>query len=243
MSRMPPDTSTDAYASAVLLAAGSSTRMGLGRAGERKPFLKLAGRTLIEHAIATFAAAASVHQIVLVGHADDLEAIQAVLEAAGQIDARCIAGGAQRTDSVRLGFAETSAQNEVVLVHDVARPLVRPDQVDAVAACAREHGGALLAMPVRDTIKMCADGRSVSTLDRSRLWAAQTPQAFQRERFARVLDEALLMSQGATDDAALYERYAGPVTLVESSSENLKVTVPGDLALAEALLGLREVSS
>jgi len=240
---MPPETSIDAYASAVLLAAGSSTRMGLGQHGERKPFLKLAGRTLVEHAITTFSRAACVGQIVLVGHAEDLDAIQALLESTGNTTALCIAGGAERTDSVRLGFAKTHAESEVVLVHDVARPLVRPEQVDAVASAARAQGGALLATPVRDTIKMCSDGRAISTLDRSRLWAAQTPQAFQRSTFARVLEEARAMNQAATDDAALYERYAGPVALVEGGPENLKLTVPGDLALAEAVLSLRGVRS
>jgi len=233
---------TDAFASAVLLAAGSSTRMGLSADGRRKPCLELAGRTLVEHALATFCRAPSVAEVVLVAHGEDLAAARAALEAwpEGAERRACVPGGAERTDSVRLGFAATSAACEVVLVHDVARPLVRVDQVEAVAAAAREHGGALLAVPVRDTIKLAAEGRSVSTLDRASPWAAQTPQALRRAELARALAEAEEMGLGATDDAALYERHVGQPLLVEGSPENLKLTVPGDMALAEAILAFRE---
>lgn len=235
--------SEDAYASAVLLAAGRSARMGLSAEGLRKPFLCVAGRSLIEHALATFGACPSVREIILVAHPDDMDAARKALSAAGLGSSTCIEGGAERTDSVRLGFERTTDPSEVILIHDVARPLVLVEQIEGVARAARESGGALLATPVRDTIKMVDDGRSVSTLDRSRLWAAQTPQGFRRTEFAEALEMSKALGMDATDDAALYERHVGHPVIVESGPENLKLTVPADVPLAEALLRRRSEES
>lgn len=176
-------------ATAVLLAAGRSTRMA---GEERKPFLMLAGRTVLERAVAAFDAAHQVREIVLVARAEDFERIDGLL-ARGALSPKVaarVAGGEERTDSVRLGLEATSTELEVVLVHDVARPLVRSAEIDAVASEAAREGAALLALPVRDTLKHSADGeRASETLDRSRIWAAQTPQGFHtallRELLAR----------------------------------------------------------
>jgi 2-C-methyl-D-erythritol 4-phosphate cytidylyltransferase len=126
---------------------------------------------------------------------------------------------------------------DVVLIHDVARPLVRSERIEAVALAARASGAALLAVPVRDTIKRSRDGRAAeSTLDRSELWAARTPQAFAAERLHAMLERAAAEGLRATDDAALHERYFGPVALVEDAFDNWKLTTREDLALAEAWL-------
>ena len=231
------------YATAILLAAGASTRMGRGTRGERKPFFLLEGKTLVEHALATFAGAPCVRQILLVAHAEDLETMTALARTAA-LPARCVVGGRERTDSVACAMEHVEDASSVVLIHDVARPLVRTGQVTEVAEAALEHGGALLAGRVSDTIKMSADGKqAVSTLDRSKLWAAQTPQGFRRVAFAEALATAREQGVGATDDAALYERYVGPVELVESGPDNIKLTVPADLAIAEALLRQRGATS
>ncbi|MCC7013932.1 MAG: 2-C-methyl-D-erythritol 4-phosphate cytidylyltransferase [Planctomycetes bacterium] len=226
-------------AAAVLVAAGNSTRMG---GALRKPHLVLAGRSILEHTCAAFAAVPAVRELVLVVHEGDLERVTA-LAAGGGAFAKVraiVAGGRERTDSVRVGVEAVGPTAEVVLVHDAARPLIRPETIEAAIEVAARDGAALVAVPVRDTLKSAPDGsHSVATVDRSTIWAAQTPQAFRasiaRELFARAAREKLV----ATDDAALYERFIGPVTLVHGEWSNLKITSPEDLAIAEAMLAWR----
>lgn len=230
-------------AAAVLVAAGSSTRMG---AGERKPFLRLAGRTILEHACAAFDACEAVHALVLVVHGDDVERVRqlaATSPALAKVRA-VVAGGAQRSDSVRIGIAATPADCEWVLVHDAARALIRTATISAALATAVQHGSALVAVPVRDTLKSAPDGEHASaTVDRSKLWAAQTPQVFRRADLAAWLARAQAEGFSPTDDAALCERYVGPVPLVRGDDTNLKITTPDDLEIAEAILSRRARSN
>lgn len=226
-------------AACVLVAAGTSTRMGTGAGAApiRKPLLELAGRPLLEHACAAFDACESVREIVIVAHPDDLERIETLRSRRALDKVRAVVpGGAERADSVRVGARATSASVGVVAVHDAARPLVRVASIERTLTAAGENGAALLAVPVRDTIKSSPDGRVVdTTLDRSRLWSAQTPQAFRRATFLDVLDRAEMEGFRPTDDAALWERYVGPVTLVPGEPTNLKVTTPDDLAIVRTL--------
>jgi 2-C-methyl-D-erythritol 4-phosphate cytidylyltransferase len=151
-----------------------------------------------------------------------------------------VAGGASRSESVAAAFAQLDA--EVVVVHDAARPLVTAELVDAVIAGLlddKEAGAVVAASPVTDTIKQVARGMEVDrTLDRSSLWAAQTPQAFRAEALRAALDSTELLGQ-ATDDAMLVERIGGRVLLHEAPAENIKVTTPLDLRVAELLLAER----
>ena len=121
-------------------------------------------------------------------------------------------------------------------MHDAARCLVRADAVSRVIAVARREGAAILAAPARDTIKRVSGTRIIETPSRSECWAAQTPQVFEAERFREILTLAQEEGYRPTDDAALWERYVGPVTLVPGDPSNFKVTHPSDLVLAEALL-------
>jgi 2-C-methyl-D-erythritol 4-phosphate cytidylyltransferase len=148
-----------------------------------------------------------------------------------------VAGGASRSESVRLALA-AAPEATVAVVHDAARPLVTRELVEAcIAAIGDGVDGAVAAAPVSDTIKESDDRlRVVRTLDRSRLWAIQTPQAFRREALERALDVADDVLAAATDDAWLVERLGGAVLVVESSPANLKVTTPHDLRVAELLL-------
>lgn len=234
---------SEPFASAVVVAAGSSARMaGRGIAG-RKPWLEVAGLTLLEHACRALAAAPAVAELVLVVHGDDLARAERLRGASAALErvAAVVPGGAERSDSVRMGAARTAPDARVILVHDAARPLVEPELVDAVARRALADGAALAAVRVRDTLKVAArDGaRAERTLDRAGLWAAQTPQGFRAVRFRELLARAEALGFRPTDDAALWERWEGPVALVEGSSANLKVTEPDDLAVAAALLGRR----
>lgn len=216
---------------------------GVQANGARKPLLRLAGRSLLEHACAAFDAAPSVGAIVIVAHPDDLEAIEQLARESSALRkvTRVVAGGAQRTDSVRLGVEQVAPHFELVLVHDAARPLVAPATIERAVEVAAREGAALTAIPVSDTLKHSSDGRHASsTLDRSTVWAAQTPQAFRAALLRDLLERAQREGLTPTDDAALYERYVGPIALVQGERSNLKVTVPEDLAVAEAILALRE---
>ncbi len=155
-----------------------------------------------------------------------------------------VAGGAVRSESVRraLAVAEAASEDSLVLVHDAARPLVTTELIHEALAGARREGvdAAVAAAPVTDTIKQAdGDGRVLSTLDRSALWAAQTPQVFRRGALRRALAVSDDVLAQATDDAWLIERMGGRVVVVPAPRENLKVTTPVDLELAALLLARR----
>jgi 2-C-methyl-D-erythritol 4-phosphate cytidylyltransferase len=149
-----------------------------------------------------------------------------------------VQGGIQRSHSVRAALA-AGGPDDVVLVHDGARPLVTPELVAACLAALGDADAAIAATPVTDTIKECDGGRVVHTLDRSRLWAIQTPQVFRRAALTRALDQGDELVGAATDDAALVEALGGTVRIVPAPPENLKVTTPLDMQVAEMLLRAR----
>lgn len=231
--------------SVVLVAAGRSTRMGAAE-GVRKPFLVLRGRTVIEHAAAVFGAISAVREIVVVGHADDLERLRALAQSSPALRKvrAIVAGGEQRPDSVRAGLDACDPACELVAVHDAARPLVPRAVVEAALALAAQRGAALVALPVVDTIKTSPDGvQATGTLDRSQLWAAQTPQVFRLELLRELAERARADGFQPTDEAALHERYVGPIPLVRGTPENLKLSTPQDLLLLAAILRVREEST
>jgi 2-C-methyl-D-erythritol 4-phosphate cytidylyltransferase len=132
----------------------------------------------------------------------------------------------------------------LLAIHDVARPLVTADLVERAIAVAAVRGAAVVAVPVTDTIKISSDGeRAESTLDRGVLWSAQTPQVFRADLFRELLDRARKDGYRPTDDAALHETYVGPVGIVRGDPSNWKLTWPGDLALAAAVLRERATRS
>jgi len=237
---------------AVLVAAGEGTRMGQ-RAGTRKPLLQLLGRSLLEHACAAFDACDAISSLVIVAHPEDVQAVRSLAPkspAFRKLHA-VLAGGSERSDSVRLGcaesFKECSSQEppfDLIAVHDAARPLIQAADIQRAVEAAREYAAALLAIPVRDTLKQSSDGlHAAGTLDRSGLWAAQTPQVFRATELRACQARALAEGLGVTDDAALWERYRGPIRLVEGRWDNLKVTRPADLGIAEALLQATQTHS
>lgn len=239
---MTDDESQLPRTSALIVAAGSSTRMG-GGAAVRKPFLALGGRTVIEHACAAFDRVPSVREIVLVGHPDDLQRLRALSGASGVMRKvrAVVPGGELRTDSVRAGVQACAADSELIAVHDAARPLVTADVVERALAVAAAHGASLVAVPVVDTVKTSADGkRAEATLDRSVLWAAQTPQVFRRDLLVGLLERAAREDFRPTDEAALHERYVGPIAISRGANSNAKLTTPEDLAVFTALLRLRQ---
>jgi 2-C-methyl-D-erythritol 4-phosphate cytidylyltransferase len=145
-------------------------------------------------------------------------------------------GGAQRQDSVRLALMLTSAEADLVVVHDAARPLASSAMFSACLSVAVQSGGALVAIPVADTLKQVENGNIIATVARDGLWQAQTPQAFRRELLVEAHEWALREQISVTDDAQLFERRGLSVHLIAGSPLNLKITTPDDLAIANALV-------
>ena len=229
---MPPPV---AFADAVVVAAGSSRRMG----GPDKLRLPLAGRPLLSWTLEALGAASSVRGLILVVAAERVAEFGR-LHWVRQSGASIVAGGERRQASVAAGVASAGA--EVVLVHDGARPLVTPALVDAVAEAARETGAAIPVRALAETVKRSRDGRVGETVERAGLAVAQTPQgarlALLRDALART-DAARPEAPEFTDEAAILEAVGIPVTAVPGETTNLKVTTSDDLALAEAILAAR----
>ena len=204
----------------IVAAGGSGERLG---AGGPKAFVVLGGRTLLDWALDALRPAC--------------ERVVAAVPSGHEKPPERVAGGPSRSASVRNAL-QTAPEATVAVVHDAARPLARPELVERCLE-ALEPGvdGAIAAAPVSDTVKEAgADGRVMRTLDRSALWAVQTPQAFRADALRRALDVGDDALAAATDDASLVEARGGAVRVVEAPPENLKVTRPADLRMAEALL-------
>jgi 2-C-methyl-D-erythritol 4-phosphate cytidylyltransferase len=206
----------------------------MGASVTDKVWAQLGGVPVLLHSLRAFERAPSVGSIVVVVRADTLHATRALVERHGlRKVAAVVVGGERRQDSVLAGLNAVE-RAEIVLVHDAARPLIDQDTIERGVALAREHGAAVPAVPVRDTIKRVVDGRVVETPSRAELWAALTPQCFRLELLRRAHAES---ADDATDDCVLVERLGHPVVAYPSSPRNIKITVADDLRIAEALLG------
>jgi 2-C-methyl-D-erythritol 4-phosphate cytidylyltransferase len=214
---------------ALIVAAGSGERL---RAGRPKALVELAGRPLLEWSIDALRGLDGLRRIV-VAMPPGAQPPEGVI---------AVDGGASRSDSVRRALA-AAGEGDPVLVHDAARPLVSAalaERVIAALAGDPDAAAAIAALPVTDTVKRVDGSGAVrETLDRSELWAVQTPQVFRRAALERALDVSAEQLAGATDDAWLIERDGGKVLVVRSDQENLKVTAPIDLQIAELLLAGR----
>jgi 2-C-methyl-D-erythritol 4-phosphate cytidylyltransferase/2-C-methyl-D-erythritol 2,4-cyclodiphosphate synthase len=221
-------------ADAIVVAAGSSARMG----GPDKLAAQLGGRPLLAWTLDALAGSMSIARIVVVTTAAKVPAIAGAAWLPDRVSA-VVAGGARRQDSVAAG-AEALAdgpKDGVILVHDGARPLVSPGLVDAVSAATAVHGAAIPVVPVVDTLKRIEDGLVVGTVERSRLAAAQTPQGVRRDVLAAAY--AAFPPAGRetwTDEAALLEACRIPVHAIPGEPANLKVTLPVDLRWVESAL-------
>lgn len=225
-------------ASAIIVAAGSGSR--LGRA-EPKAFVPMGGRPMLYYSLVAAARVIGIAEIIVTVPAGMEAAAWACSVAAGSahLPIKITPGGAERQDSVRIALALVSAESDLVIVHDAARPLARPELFAACLAAAERAGGAIAAIPVADTLKRVAEGAITATIPRTGLWQAQTPQAFRRSILIAAHDRAASERTIATDDADLAERIGATVEVVESDAPNLKVTTQADLAMAEAILASR----
>jgi 2-C-methyl-D-erythritol 4-phosphate cytidylyltransferase len=216
---------------ALIVAAGRGERLGADRP---KALVELAGRPLLQWSVDALRGLGGVERIV----------VALPPGAPAPPGATAVEGGPARSDSVRraLAAAGQGDPGETVLVHDAARPLVTRELAERVLAALAEDvsaDAAIAAVPVTDTIKRVRAGVVAETLDRSELWAVQTPQAFRRAALERALEVPPDVLARATDDAWLLERAGGRVVVVRASTENLKVTSALDLEVAETLLARR----
>jgi 2-C-methyl-D-erythritol 4-phosphate cytidylyltransferase len=222
-------------AAVVLPAAGGGRRFG----GVLKPFVELAGEPVLLHALRPFLDDPRIHAAIV---ALPAEVMKSPPDWLLRLDARVVLveGGAERGDSVRAALAAVPADIEVVLVHDAARPLVSADVVRRAIDAAGEGRSVVVAAPASDTVQQVDEtGRIRATPDRSTLWLAQTPQAFPRDVLMAAYERAAQVGIRATDDAALVQAAGGIVEVIEGERENLKLTVPSDHIIAEALLRAR----
>ncbi|HTS19567.1 MAG TPA: 2-C-methyl-D-erythritol 4-phosphate cytidylyltransferase [Verrucomicrobiae bacterium] len=223
---------------AIVLAAGRSARMG---GGPNKQFIELLGKPLIAYSLAAFEQCNAIDAVVLVRRPDYARPAEQLVEQFGfKKVIAFIDGGAERQNSVWNGLEKCDPRTEIVAVHDGARPLVTPALIESTIASARKFGTGIAATKVVDTIKETNDDKTViRTVDRTKLWAVQTPQTVKyrllRDAYAKVFERKLLV----TDEAAAVELLGEKVHLVDTPFLNLKVTMPPDLPVAEALLRQR----
>ena len=206
-----------------------------------KAFVKLAGRTMLSYSLAAIRQVPSISEVVIAVPAGFENAARAEATAAGLgIPVKITPGGIERQDSVRIALDLTSAESDLVIVHDAARPLATPAIFEACLNAASRAGGAIAAIPVSDTLKRVADSAITATIARAGLWQAQTPQAFRRDLLVAAHQRALSEKIAATDDADLVERTSVRVEVAECTTANLKVTTQSDLAVVEAILAARK---
>ena len=222
----------DIRCSAVIVAAGSAQRMQ----GIDKLLAPLDGVPVLRRSIEALASAPEITELIVVTRADRLEAVQALCEGLSK-PVSVVPGGKTRAESVLCGLS--AAAMPYVAIHDGARPLVTVELIDEVLDAARVYLAAAPAVPVRDTIKVAHDGIVEHTPDRSALFAVQTPQVFAADLLKAALQSAIADGATVTDDCSAVERLGKEVRLTEGSEENIKITTPVDLAIAEAILQRR----
>jgi 2-C-methyl-D-erythritol 4-phosphate cytidylyltransferase len=226
------------YVAAVVVAAGGGSRM----AGIDKQLFELGGVPVVARSVAALSACPRVREIVLVCRGEQLADYYDLVKLYGFDKVKTvIKGGEQRQQSVAAGLAACSGEAACYAIHDGARPLVLPQDIDRCIDFAYENGAAAVAVPVTDTIKICDENRAViQTPNRERLWAVQTPQIFEAGLYRRALESATNAGHFYTDDCQLVENAGHTVVMSPGSHGNIKITRPEDIAIAEAILEFRE---
>ncbi len=223
------------FCSAVIVAGGSSTRMG-----EDKLLMELHGRAVVERSMLAFERSAYIDEIVVVTQADKIPLVANMARDAGIKKLKSIVtGGAERTDSSWAGVCECSPHAGLIAIHDAARPLVTEAIIERAVRAAQQRGAAAPAIHVKDTVRQARGGRVMRTLERDELYLMQTPQVFRAGLIRAALDDAHRLGLSLTDDCAAVMLMDADVFLVEGSEENLKLTTPADVYAAEAILDRR----
>jgi 2-C-methyl-D-erythritol 4-phosphate cytidylyltransferase len=224
----------------IIPAAGQGKRMG---AGKNKLLLTLEGVPVLIHTLKVFEADAECTGIILAIHPDDENEFMLLLKDYGihKVE-QLVIGGKERQDSVYNGLKAIGSFAGVVLVHDAARPFIKMETIHALVEAAGKEGAAIVAVPVKDTIKKAVNSQVVETVERSSLWAVQTPQAFRVSILLDAHEKAAREPFTGTDESSLVERLPHHVAIIEGDYDNIKLTTPEDLYFAEAILRKRKES-
>ena len=222
--------------SVIIVAAGSSQRMGFD-----KLLALLGDRPVLAHTIDAFERTESVNEIILMARPERVSEFEELVRQNVFRKVRhVISGGERRQDSVRAGLERVSAETTFIAVHDAARPLVTPEQIERVFALARTHGGAALAEPITSTLKRADENRVVTGgVPRENLYAMQTPQIFARDLLDRAYAAVAANKLSVTDEVSAVEHLGEKVVLLPNEEWNIKITYPRDLLLAQAALARR----
>lgn len=232
--------------SAIIPAAGSGSRMG---GAESKTWLKLDGKIMIERTLTALCQGDVIDEMIVVGQLADRERFEAVFKTLAEelaLTERGIpnfvfsTGGKERLDSVYQGLLKVSQTSELILIHDGARPLVTKAIIASGLEAALLEGAAVACVPSKDTIKIAKNGFVYETPDRATVYNVQTPQCFKKQIIIEAYEKAIAEAVSATDDAGLVEKLGVAVKVTEGSYENIKVTTPEDVIVAEAILKSRE---
>jgi 2-C-methyl-D-erythritol 4-phosphate cytidylyltransferase len=223
---------------AIIVAAGSSKRAGFD-----KLVAKIAGRSVIQHTLAAFEKATSVNDVLVVSR-ETVAMRHFIVKTNLRKVRRVVRGGTRRQDSVQAGLNALDEEVEFVAVHDAARPLITPREIERVFSAARKHGAAALAAPITDTLKL-ADGNHVvsGSINRENIFSMQTPQIFRRELLSQAYDQVKLDSVTVTDEVSAIEHAGGKIVIVPTEDHNFKITYASDLLLAEAILKQRAAAA
>jgi len=218
---------------AIIPAAGRGKRIG---ASVPKQFLEIQGRPLLHHTLMVFASCKLIDYVVLVMPRADVDKMGEDWLNKYEIVRKVVVGGEQRQDSVYNGFNSLEEGTDIVVVHDGVRPFTTPQMITATVEAAQQHGAAITAIPVSDTVKQAADGFVKQTVSRDGLWRVQTPQAFQCGLLQQAFKKAKKDSYYGTDEGSLVEYLGERVKIVPGSELNIKITRKEDLVLGESLL-------
>lgn len=218
----------------IIPAAGAGERIG----GETpKPYLKISQKTILEHTLARFKNVTGLGEVIVSTTADYIEQTGEILDRLfPNIRTEIVEGGKERQDSIRNALKMISGKTGLIAVHDAVRPFVDPEDIEKCIEKAIRWGGAVLAFPARDTLKIAGDNQEIlKTPDRNRIWHAQTPQVFWAALLREAYDNAEHYKLISSDDSALVEQVGGKVVLVKGSAKNFKITFPLDLQIASWL--------
>ena len=208
--------------------------------GFDKLFAVIAGKPVLAHSISAFDRAECVNEIILVAREESRSRVEALVDSENFRSVRVVVGGEHRQDSVRAGLAKVSSKMMHVGVHDAARPLITPSAIARVYEQALKYGGAVLADPVTDTLKKVATDSLISeSVDRSEVWAMQTPQIFTREILQRAYDELALRGTVVTDEVSAVQLIGHRIAVVPIEDANFKITYPRDLDIAGRIIASR----
>ena len=219
------------YCGAVIVAAGTASRMG----GIDKVMAPLQGEPMLKRTVRTFQQTDAIREIVIVTREDLLERVSAMCGEFSKVTA-VVVGGKDRPESVNNGLNALSKKVKLAAIQDGARPLITWQVIDRVVRAANSYGAAAPGVPVKDTVKEVQGGVVMSTPDRSRLQAVQTPQVFDFDLLRGALKKAAQDGAAITDDCSAVERMGFKVKIVEGDERNIKITTPVDIKIAEALL-------